>query len=57
MQVKQIRGIESCPQWYFWRQCPGMIKDGFVFTFTKLRGLCTGGKGGSSDNYSDIDKL
>jgi len=40
---KGATGAESCPNIEFWRGLPGLVKEGFHFTWTKLRGLC--GKG------------
>ncbi len=39
-------GMESCPNIDFWRDLPGLVGDGFKFTWSKLRGLC--GKGDST---------
>jgi len=40
---KGASGMESFPNIEFWRGLPGLVKEGFSFTWTKLRGLC--GKG------------
>jgi len=40
---KGATGVESFPNIEFWRGLPGLVKEGFSFTWTKLRGLC--GKG------------
>jgi len=40
---KGASGVESCPNIEFWRGLPVLVKEGFSFTWTKLRGLC--GKG------------
>jgi len=40
---KGASGVESIPNIEFWRGLPGLVKEGFSFTWTKLRGLC--GKG------------
>jgi len=40
---KGASGMESCPNIEFWRGLPVLVKEGFTFTWTKLRGLC--GKG------------
>eukprot|EP00163_Fabomonas_tropica_P010107 TRINITY_DN20129_c0_g1_i1.p1 TRINITY_DN20129_c0_g1~~TRINITY_DN20129_c0_g1_i1.p1 ORF type:complete len:233 (-),score=55.41 TRINITY_DN20129_c0_g1_i1:221-919(-) len=42
-------GIEAVPNIDFWRNLPGLIKDGFRFTF----GLCGRG-GGAQGGYSDM---
>jgi len=41
---------ESCPQNEFWCDLPGLMKDGFLFTKSKLTG-----KGGGGDGYDKID--
>jgi len=41
---------ESCPQHEFWCDLPGLMKDGFLFTKSKLTG-----KGGGGDGYDKID--
>jgi len=33
---------EKCPQSSFWCGLPGLVKEGCMFTFAKLRGLCGG---------------
>jgi hypothetical protein len=33
-------GKELAPHPEFWLSLPGLIKDGFIFTFTKIRGIC-----------------
>jgi len=47
--VKRVRsgaqGIEACPNIDFWKELPGYIRDGFRFTWTKLRGCCGKGDG------------
>jgi len=43
-------GMESCPNVDFWRSLPGLIKDGFVFTFSKIKACC--GKGDAS--YQEV---
>jgi len=45
-QVKGTHGMENCPNIDFWRDFPSLIKDGFRFTWNKLRSLC--GKGDAS---------
>jgi len=44
MKMKGTTGIESCPNIEFWRLLPVLIKDGFLFTWSKLRGLCNKGQ-------------
>jgi hypothetical protein len=46
--VKQgTSGIESCPNIEFWRDLPGLLKDGFRFTFSGCK------KGGDS-HYDEL---
>jgi len=40
--VKGTRGIESIPHVDYWRDLPGLMADGFRFTFAKIRGLFFG---------------
>lgn len=48
-------GIERCPNIDFWRVLPGLVKDGFGFTYRKLRGLCGGGgSGGGGETYATM---
>ncbi len=44
---------ESCPNIDFWRTVPGLIGDGFKFTWAKLRGCCGGG-GGADGTYETV---
>jgi len=37
-KTKGTTGMESCPNIDFWRDLPGLVKDGFRFTFSKCRG-------------------
>jgi len=37
-KTKGTNGMESCPNIDFWRDLPGLVKDGFRFTFSKCRG-------------------
>jgi len=37
-KTKGTTGVESCPNVEFWRDLPGLVKDGFRFTFSKCRG-------------------
>jgi hypothetical protein len=46
---KGATGTESLPNIEFWRSFPGLVKDGLVFTWTKLRGLC-----GKKADYAEI---
>jgi len=41
-------GSAIIPNIGFWREFPGLIKDGCLFTWRKTRALCAGGGGGSS---------
>jgi len=38
-------GMEACPNIDFWRDLPALIRDGFRFTWAKLRGCCGAGDG------------
>jgi len=49
-RVKGAGWRESCPNYEFWSDLPGLMKDGFLFTKAKLTG-----KGGSGDGYDKID--
>lgn len=42
------QGIESCPNIDFWRELPGLCKDGCIFFWQKCRSLC-GGRGGGAE--------
>jgi len=46
-KVKGQTGTEACPNIGFWRDLPGLIKEGFSFVITKIKGCC-GGKGGGA---------
>jgi len=37
-KTKGTTGMESCPNIDFWRDLPGLVKDGFRFVFSKCRG-------------------
>jgi len=43
-------GCESCPNVDFWRDLPRLVKEGCVFTFTKIRSCCKGG----SSSYENV---
>lgn len=56
-----VTGLESIPNIEFWRDLPGLVKDGIAFTVTKVRaciakgGAPGGGGGGSSGGgYSTV---
>ena len=36
--VKGARGIEMVPNLTFWQEFPALVKDGFSFTVSKVRG-------------------
>jgi len=46
-KVKGQTGGEACPNIGFWRNLPGLMKDGTVFTVNKIKSCC-GGKGGGA---------
>ncbi len=48
------RGMEACPHRTFWCAIPGYTKDGCMFTWGKIRGLCSGTKTTSSGQYNDV---
>jgi len=48
-------GAERFPNIDFWKDLPGLIKDGFSFTYNKLRGLCGGG--GAAKSTGTYDSL
>ena len=48
------RGVDLVPHKEFWLSVPGLIKDGVVFSFSRVRQLCGGGQGGSSNSYSSV---
>ncbi|KAK7488284.1 hypothetical protein BaRGS_00020443 [Batillaria attramentaria] len=39
-------GVEMVPNITLWRALPGLTKDGCLFTFSKVRGLCSAGRHG-----------
>ena len=41
-KAKEARGVEAIPNIEFWRSLPGLIKDGCVFSWSKITGLCRG---------------
>ena len=46
------QGMESCPNVDFWRELPGLIKDGCVWSWTKARACCGGSGGGGGNEYT-----
>lgn len=36
--VRQKSGAEVIPNWGFWKGCPSLIFDGFMFVVNKIRG-------------------
>lgn len=53
-QKQGATGMEKCPNIDFWRNLPGLCKDGCVFTFRKLRGLCSGGGSKGEGSYETM---
>jgi hypothetical protein len=47
-------GVESCPNVDFWREIPGLVKDGCKFTWQKLRALCSGGATSGGESYDPL---
>jgi cation-dependent mannose-6-phosphate receptor len=43
-------GVEMCPNVEFWRDLPGLVKDGCAFTIAKCKALCAGGGSASGGN-------
>jgi len=50
-KYKGTTGRESCPNFTFWSTLPGLVKDGCVFTWQKLRGLC---RRGGEEGYETV---
>ena len=42
-----LSGSEMIPNISFWRDLPGLVRDGCMFSFNKVRGLCGGARTGS----------
>jgi len=42
-----LSGVEMVPNIGFWRDLPGLVRDGCVFSWNKVRALCGGGRTGS----------
>ena len=42
-----MTGTEVIPNIGFWRDLPGLVRDGCMFSFNKVRALCGGGRTGS----------
>ena len=47
-------GMDKCPNVEFWRDLPALVKDGFAFTFAKIRGLCGGGGAAGANTYETM---
>ncbi len=45
-------GKELAPHPEFWLSLPGLVKDGHIFVFRKLRGLCK--KDSNAGGYSSV---
>jgi len=45
-----VSGLEAVPNIEFWRDLPGLVKDGLVYTFSKIRACAA--PGGSSGGGS-----
>jgi len=41
--VRHKEGIEIIPNVEFWMALPGLVKDGHLYVYRKLRGLCNRG--------------
>jgi hypothetical protein len=51
----QTTGMESCPQIDFWRELPGLCKEGVSFTIAKIKGCF--GKGGNDGPSGGFDEI
>jgi len=51
MKMKQLAGIEAFPHIAFWRDLPGLVKDGCRYTFNMAR---TGCKSGHKEQYDAL---
>lgn len=38
-RFKEARGVEAVPNIAFWRELPGLLKDGCVYTWGKIKGI------------------
>jgi len=47
-------GMDKCPNVEFWRDLPSLVKEGFVFTYSKIRGLCGGRAAAASNSYETM---
>jgi len=50
-QVRGSRGMEACPNRDFWSACWVYNKEGCSFSYSKIRGLCSGGR---SPDYAEL---
>jgi len=50
-QKQGTRGVESCPNIDFWKTVPGLVKDGFSYSFNMIRSGC---KSGGSTSYESV---
>jgi len=50
-KYKGTTGRESCPNYTFWSSLPGLVKEGCMFTYHKLRGLC---RRGGEEGYETV---
>jgi hypothetical protein len=51
----QTSGMESCPQIEFWRELPGLCKEGVSFTIAKIKS-CTN-RGGNNQPSGGFDEI
>jgi len=47
-KMKGIMGKEAIPNYEFWLELPGLVKDGCFFAFEKIKGLRGDGTWGST---------
>lgn len=48
-KFRHLHGVEIIPNYSFWSELPGLTKDGIIFSFKKLRRLCS-----NSNSYNQI---
>ena len=40
LQVNELEGLDLLPQWHYWQQLPGYVRDGVVFFLQTARWAC-----------------
>ena len=51
---EELSTIQKIPQYDFWKDIPGLTKEGFTFFIAKVKSMMN--KGGSEDNGADYDQ-